>query len=121
MSRKKIKYLSVKWGYINNMAEFTGNKYITSGIQNEISAEVQAILWDMINSDRNLQKELDYLQVFGLNSIYINGKWMQEIIHKQEQPHRVEKITYDTDDPISAKIYVIDDISHCTMLFSHEY
>ena len=103
------------------MAEFTGTRYITCGIENEIPIELQTILWDMINKDRQQGKVLDYLQVFALKSAFENGVIMQEITHSQEQPRRKNTTTIKTDSPISAKIFVIDDTSHITMLLNHEY
>ena len=103
------------------MSEFTGNRYLTKGIQNEIPIELQLILWNMIDEDKQQKKLLDYLQVFELKSLYKKGKFLQEITHKQEQPYRKKKITMDSDNPISAKIFVIDDVSHITMLLSNEY
>ena len=103
------------------MAEFTGNKYITSGIESEIPIDLQIIMWDMIDEARQQGKSLDYLQVFQLKSTYVNGVEMQEITQSQEQPRRTKKITVESDSPISTKIFVIDDITHSTMLLCHEY
>ena len=103
------------------MAEFTGNRHITCGIRNEIPIELQTIMWDMIDEDRDSNKKLDYLQVFELKPKYTNGTGIQEIIHSQEQPCRKKKVTVESDDPIYSKIFVIDDISHSTMLLNHEY
>ena len=103
------------------MAEFTGKRYITSGVQNEIPVELQIVMWDMIDILRNSKHELDYLQVFELKPVYENGVEMQEITHSQEQPHRKKKITIESDSPVSKKIFVIDDVTHSTMLLCHEY
>jgi hypothetical protein len=75
----------------------------------------------MIDDDRRMNKTLDYLQVFELKPSYENGVVMQEIVHTQEQPRRKNIKTINSDSPISATIFVIDDISHITMLLSHEY
>ena len=103
------------------MTAFTGSRYITIGIKNEIPLEYQIVMWEMIDDDRRMNKTLDYLQVFELKPSYENGKTVQKIIHTQEQPRRKSIKTVDSDDPISATIFVIDDISHITMLLSHEY
>ena len=103
------------------MIPFTGARYITIGIQNEIPAELQALMWKSIEEDRNLHKELDYLQVFELKSAYNNGIRMQEIVHTQEQPRRRKRITVENDNPVTAKVFVIDDSTHSTMLLNHEY
>ena len=102
-------------------AEFTGNRYITCGIGNEIPVELQTILWDMIDHYKQHGEILDYLQVFSLKPTYENGGIMQEITHSQEQPIRKKKTTFENGNPITAKIFVIDDITHVTMLLNHEY
>ena len=104
------------------MYKFDGNRYMTKGIQNEIPLELQIILWFLI--DDNLKKSLamDYLQIFTLSPYHKDGTVYQKIIHSQEVPKRqCEKILNVFEKPISAKIYVIDDVSHSTMLFNHEY
>lgn len=103
------------------MATFTGKRYMTSGIHNEIPLAYQIIMWGMIDTDKNTKKELDYLQIFELKPKYENGKNYQVITKRQEQPRRQSVKIIDSDNPISAKILVIDDISHVTMLLNHEY
>ena len=104
-----------------NTSPFTGSRYISSGIGNEISVELQTILWDMIDEERRQGEILDYLQIFKLRLIYENGVEIQEITHYQEQPRRKKKITIEAANPITAKIFVIDDVTHVTMLLNHEY
>ena len=103
------------------MATFTGKRVITMGVNNEIPESYQNIMWSMIISDINKKQELDYLQIFELKPSYDKGKMVQMITKKQEQPRRESVRTVISDNPISAKIFVIDDISHITMLLSHEY
>ena len=104
-----------------SVAIFTGNRYITCGVGNEIPVELQMILWDMIDGDKQQGKTLDYLQIFKLRPIYENGVEMQEITHSQEQPRRRKKITIESGNPITAKIFVIDNADYVTMLLNHEY
>lgn len=104
------------------MAKFTGNRYMTKGIQNEIPLELQLILWFMI--DENIKKglKMDYLQVFTLSPYHKDSNVYQKIIHSQEVPRRkIEKILNVFEKSISAKIFVIDNESYVTMLFNHEY
>ena len=103
------------------MAEFTGKRYITSGIENEIPAELQIMMWDMVDKLRHTNQKLDYLQIFVLRPVRESGVEMQEIVHKQELPWRMKKITVESGSPISAKIFVIDNIDYITMLLSQEY
>ena len=102
--------------------KFNGNRYMTSGINAELPLELQLILWGMIQDNVNKKDfTMDYLQVFELKSVNIDGMTMQEITHRQEQPSYKNVFAFETDNPITAKIFVIDDIVHITMLFSHEY
>lgn len=92
------------------------NRYMTSGVQNEIPVSVQIILWNKIDE---LKIEKDYLQVFELNPI--EGGALQ-IVHKQEEP-KYKKVSYLITDKIKSaiKIYVIDAGYYSTMLLATEY
>ena len=59
----------------------------------------------------------DSLQVFKLVA---NGT-SQQVIHSQEEPSYERTFTFPTDEPITAKIFVIDDATHSTMLLAEEY
>ena len=76
---------------------FSGKRFVTSGI-----AEKVPLL----------------LQVFDLSEE--NGK--QKIVHSQEQPEYKKEYLFKTGTPfLCAKIFVIDDVTHSTMLFNYEY
>lgn len=94
---------------------FTGQRYLTRGVQSEIPFDLQMFMWYLIN---NLNEPKDYLQVFRL-SVSDNGT--QRIIHEQEVPAYSREYDVQTDNPVSAKVYVIDDGDHCTMLLAEEY
>ena len=76
---------------------------------------LQIILWDLIDSMEVVEK--DYLQVFRLSA----ESGMQKIPHSQEQPPYERTLEFRTDNPITAKIFVIDDETHTTMLLAEEY
>ena len=61
--------------------------------------------------------DCDYLQVFSLSSE--NGK--QKITHTQEVPEYKKEYIFNTGTAITAKIFVIDDKTHSTMLLAEEY
>lgn len=72
-------------------------------------------MWELINQMPVDNK--DYLQVF---SLYVdNGR--QRITHTQEVPEYTMEYVFDTDVPVTAKIFVIDDETHSTMLLANEY
>lgn len=93
---------------------FQNKRFLTKGVQAEIPIELQLFLWNCID---NLPEERDYFQVFALKEI--DGK--QHIHHFSEQPEYSKEYQISTEKPITAKIYVIDDIDHSTMLLAEEY
>lgn len=98
-------------------------RYMTRGIREEVPRWVQMILWGMVDGLRNV-KELDYLQIFELETIgnQEDGTLVQVIIHSQEQP-KYYKVYYipTMDNGATGKIYIIDDGEYSTMLWADEY
>lgn len=99
---------------------FNNKKYITCGIAHEIPVEIQFWLWMMIDNlraDKNI--EVDYLQIFRLS----NEDGKQRIIHSQEEPEYCNEIRIAVIcKPVeNAKIFVIDDGRHSTMMLAEEY
>ncbi len=64
-----------------------------------------------------MKTEKDYLQVFKLTA----KDHTQHVTHSQEEPSYERTFTFPTDEPITAKIFVIDDETHSTMLLAEEY
>lgn len=92
---------------------FNNQRYITRGIDENVSCYLQNLMWHMIS----LVPEQDYLQVFELSEE--NG--MQKIVHSQEEPE-FEKLYYvKAEKPVNCKVFVIDDKTHSTMLMNYEY
>ena len=63
----------------------------------------------------------NYLQVFQLREVNIDSYFNQEIIHYQEQPYYRKEYIISVDNPVNAKIFVIDDSEQSVMMESHEY
>ncbi len=97
------------------------NRYMTKGISSEIPFYLQNLMWIMIES-MEVEKK-DYLQIFELSKTVADGKVFQKIIHRQEQPEYEKSVTVlaNEKDIVEKKVYVIDDVSHCTMLLAEEY
>ena len=93
---------------------FQNKRFLTRGVQAELPMELQLFLWNCIDQ---LPEERDYFQVFKLD--VSNGK--QNIRHFSEQPEYSKEYQISTEKPITAKVYVIDDIDHSTMLLAEEY
>lgn len=99
---------------------FNNKKYITCGIAHEIPDEVQFWLWMMIdNLKYSNDIDLDYLQIFRLS----NEDGKQKIIHSQEEQEYCNEILIAVIcKPVeNAKIFVIDDGRHLTMMLAEEY
>ena len=94
---------------------FTSPRYATRGVTTTVPLMLRIILWDLIDSME--VEEKDYLQVFRLSAE--SGK--QKITHSQEQPPYERTLEFRTDNPITAKIFVIDDETHTTMLLAEEF
>ena len=96
---------------------FNNPRYITQGINETVPLALQLLMWNMIDTMQVSQK--DYLQVFELSEK--DGK--QKIVHKQEQPEYERTYSLDMEDTsfLYAKIFVIDDETHSTMLLANEY
>lgn len=94
---------------------FSNQRYITRGVIAEIPLELQLFMWECID---RLPKNCDYFQVFELENL---GS-IQRITHFSEHPeYRMEYLLPTIANPITEKIYVIDDRDYSTMLLAEEY
>ena len=94
---------------------FKNLRYCTRGINETVPILTQIVLWHLIDS-MEVEKK-DYLQVFRLTT----DSKTQHVTHTQEQPPYERTLEFRTDNPITAKIFVIDDETHTTMLLAEEY
>ena len=97
-------------------------RYETAGINSELDIEYRLLLWQLVDELRDSEVEIDYLQVFEFSVDSVDGRKVQILEHRQECPDY--KMVYqfgEVENFVQAKIYVIDDGDHCTMLFASEY
>ena len=94
---------------------FDNQRFITRGVEERIPPLLQFIMWGLI--DRMPVDSKDYLQVFSL--FCENGR--QSVTHSQEEPEYNKEYLFDTGVSVTAKIFVIDDGTHSTMLLAEEY
>lgn len=101
-------------------------RYISSGIHASLPVLYQILLWNAIDSLRDSGKELDYLQVFQIqtkDNPDRKGKLLI-VTHSQEKPpysrEYVIPVRDDAED-VNGKVYVIDDTENATMLWAEEY
>ena len=100
------------------------NRYITRGISEQLSLELQILLWNMVK-ERDYQGHTDYLHIFKIQE----DDNMLSVIHEQEQPaYKLEYhyINYvKNQKAIPKKVYVIReddvDVFYYVMLLPEEY
>ena len=94
---------------------FNHQKFLTRGIESEIPAWLVHLMWHMVLMMEVSEK--DYLQVFTLT------KTPTGQTHRPragQPPYRYE-LDVPCDDAVNAKVFVIDDLTHSTMLLAEEY
>ena len=101
---------------------FTGKRYITQGIDIHVPDFARDAIWKYIEDRKNSGKPpLDYLQIFQLYQRSYKGQKVQVIECKQEQPKFETELIIPACFTVNEKIYVIDDVSHQTMMLAREY
>ena len=97
-------------------------RLVTRGIAEQISRELQFILWGLVDQEMQRGQILDYLQVFELSVDYVNEQPWQRIVHTQEVPmfQRIWVIALQGQ-PVNGKMWIIDSGDYATMLFPEEY
>ena len=96
------------------MFEKSKGRYLTRGVDAEIPIALQVMMWQSVNQ---MSEPKDYLQVFRLNEK--NG--LQIVHHTSEQPQFEMTYIVEAEKPVTAKVYIIYDGEHCTMLLAEEY
>lgn len=97
-------------------------RYATAAIVEEVGVDIQRLLLEMLDDRIEQGHALDYLQVFELSVISINGQVIQRVCNRQEQPClQVELVTPQIESPIQTTIWIIDDGDCYTMLYPYEY
>lgn len=94
---------------------FENPKYLTRGVQSTIPGWLVILLWHLIEIMSAEQK--DYLQVFRLRKTATG----QHVTHTQKRPPYLYQMDVPCTDAVNAKIFVIDDGTHSTMLLAKEY
>ncbi|RHO61682.1 hypothetical protein DW088_13070 [Butyricicoccus sp. AM05-1] len=94
---------------------FDDQKFLTCGVENEIPSWLTNLMWHMVLTMEVESK--DYLQVFRLTKTPVG----QHIVHEQEQPPYRYELDVSCDDAVDTKVFVIDNLTHSTMLLAEEY
>ena len=89
-------------------------RYLTCGVDSTIPVELQLFLWECVE---RMPAPKDYLQVFELKPV---GR-LQSVTHTSEEPAYRMQYLIPVQSPVTAKLYIIDDNTHSTMLLAEEY
>ena len=101
--------------------KFDGNRYITSGIQQEIPLSIQLMMFESLAFMERKAGELDRLQIFKLSTSEKDGMFLLNIRHEQEIPEARIDYLVPVETSLDHKVYIIDDVDHVTMLLAEEY
>ncbi len=93
---------------------FNNTHFISSGIRNNVPPLLQIIMWELI---KQMPVDRDSLQVFSLSAK--DGR--QRIRHTQELPEYSKEYVIFIENPVTEKVFVIDDKTHSTMILANEY
>ncbi len=85
---------------------FSGKKYVTIGITENIPIEIQNRIYCMIHNVCESLNEVDYLQVFELTSKSTDEGTFQVISHSQDVPEYSSVIKLKITKPITEKKYM---------------
>lgn len=97
------------------------NKFITIGVKENISIDIQLFMWNEIEKRINSKEQVDYLQIFNL-TIIDEVLGIVEIEHTQEIPeYRNISIIKSKGVRINLKVYVIIESEYATMMLASEY
>lgn len=98
-------------------------RFITSRINTTLSPQLQLYLWQLHDTLKEEQKEVDYLQVFHISEVLKNG--LVAVKHTGEIPPYEEIYLFRTKNTFEGTVYIItdtiDDEQIETMLLSLEY
>ena len=96
------------------------NKFITIGVKENISLDIQLFMWNEIEKRINSKEQVDYLQIFNL-TIIDEVLGIVEIEHTQEIPEYRNISIKSKGVRINLKIYVIIESEYATMMLASEY
>ena len=94
---------------------FNNQKFLTRSVMADIPSWLTNLMWYMVLMMDVSEK--DYLQVFTLTKTPTG----QHIVHEREQPPYHYELDVPCDDAVDAKVFVIDDLTHSTILLAEEY
>ncbi len=103
-----------------------GEKHVTThGIDDRIDFLTQFLLWESIKEAGKRGLKLDYMQVFKLKTVRTRSKerLLLKVTHIQDDPPYENKfsIPIEPHEAVNGTVWVIDDLTHATMMWQEEY
>lgn len=97
-------------------------RYAIRGVAVNVDLDIQLCLWGLIDIWKKKNKELDFLQIFELSAVNVNGKDIQKIVHWQEQPAIKQKACFEIFKPINTRLWVVaNDDENAVLMLPEEY
>ncbi len=94
-------------------------------IEKRLDAMTRFMLWESIREAGEKGLKLDFMQVFKLKTVKTRSKdyLLLKVTHSQESPHYENwfSIPVYPDEAANGTIWVIDDLTHATMMWQEEY
>lgn len=97
---------------------------VTKGIERRLDPITEFVLWESIQNMRNNGVDPDWLQVFKLKTVRTRSKdtMLLKVTHMQEEPAYEKRFTFPVypEEAVDGTIFVIDDLTHATMMWEEE-
>ena len=108
---------------MHKQAMLSSDRYVTRGVNEVVSCELQLLLWSILDKRQERGDQLDYLQVFELSAEWVDGEPIQKVLNRQEQPFHEEVFYLDHTEnlAIGVTVWVMDSGDYSTMLLPDEY
>ena len=95
------------------------NKFMTIGVKENISLDIQLFMWNEIEERINAGNQVDYLQVFNI-SVIDEVRGIVKIEHTQEE-YKKTLIIKSKGVKSNLKVFVTFESEYATMMLASEY
>ena len=97
----------------------------TWGIKNKIDPITEYVMWNMIEEARKKGIKLDWMQIFKLKTVRTRSKdrLLLKITQIQEEPAYESRfsLSIEPEEALNGTIWVMDDLTHATMMWDYEH
>lgn len=97
----------------------------TWGVKDKVNPIIEYIIWSMIDEARKSGLEMDWMQIFKLKTVRTRSKdrLLLKITHIQEDPAYESRfsLSIEPEEALDGTIWVMDDLTHATMMWDYEH